>query len=171
MKIHFSAPLFRVTLAVLAALGCCIPVSASAQRLSQAVRPEHYTLALTPDLLPPLEFTGPDLVAREVAFVQADKLALGQVPEFLPVGLRDAVLLHPGRDICRGGFPVHPPAHHLADDLPQRTSSMRKKSPGKSAFRIMSSICPKNFLKPLLRILSIPICAAKRHCLARAAIK
>src|SRR5258708_37301143 len=76
-------------------------------------------LALTPDLLPPLEFTRPDLVTREVSFVQADKLALGHVPEFLSVGLRDAILLYPGGDICRGGFAVHPPAYHLADDLLQ----------------------------------------------------
>jgi aminopeptidase N/puromycin-sensitive aminopeptidase len=61
MKIPFYAPSFRVTLAVLAALGCCIPVSASAQRLSQAVRPEHYTLTLTPDLKA-ATFTGTETI-------------------------------------------------------------------------------------------------------------
>jgi aminopeptidase N/puromycin-sensitive aminopeptidase len=52
MKIHFSAPplLLRVTIAIIAALGCILLSTASAQRLPQTVRPEHYTLKLTPDL-------------------------------------------------------------------------------------------------------------------------
>src|ERR1700677_1087791 len=77
-------------------------------------------LALAPDFLPCLEFTRPDLVACEVSLVQADKLALGHVPEILPLGFRDAVFLHPGRDICCGPLSVHPPTHRLTDDLPQR---------------------------------------------------
>ncbi len=50
MKIHFSAPSFRMTFAVIAALGCIFLSTASAQRLPQTVRPEHYSLILTPDL-------------------------------------------------------------------------------------------------------------------------
>ncbi|MGD0292504.1 MAG: M1 family metallopeptidase [Terracidiphilus sp.] len=50
MKIHCSAPLFRVTLAVIAALGCIFLSTANAQRLPQTVRPEHYSLMLAPDL-------------------------------------------------------------------------------------------------------------------------
>ena len=50
MKIHYSAPSFRVSCAVIAALGSIFLVQANAQRLPQTVRPEHYTLALTPDL-------------------------------------------------------------------------------------------------------------------------
>ncbi len=50
MKIQFSTPSFRVTIAVIAALGCIFLSTASAQRLPQTVRPEHYTLILTPDL-------------------------------------------------------------------------------------------------------------------------
>jgi aminopeptidase N/puromycin-sensitive aminopeptidase len=49
MKIHF-APSFRLTYAVIAALGCIFLAQANAQRLPQTVRPEHYTLILTPDL-------------------------------------------------------------------------------------------------------------------------
>ena len=77
MKIHFSAPLFRVTLAVLAALGCCIPVSASAQRLSQAVRPEHYALTLTPDLKA-ATFTGIETIDVNLA-EPADRIVLNAV--------------------------------------------------------------------------------------------
>jgi aminopeptidase N/puromycin-sensitive aminopeptidase len=50
MKIHFSAPSFRVTFAAIATLGCIFLSTANAQRLPQSVRPEHYTLTLTPDL-------------------------------------------------------------------------------------------------------------------------
>jgi aminopeptidase N/puromycin-sensitive aminopeptidase len=50
MKIYFSAPSFRVTFAVIAALGCICLSTAFAQRLPQTVRPEHYSLILTPDL-------------------------------------------------------------------------------------------------------------------------
>ena len=50
MKIHFSAPSFRVTFAIIAALGCIFLSTANAQRLPQTVRPEHYSLILTPDL-------------------------------------------------------------------------------------------------------------------------
>src|ERR1035438_5586049 len=50
MKIHFSAPSSRMTFAIITAIGCIFLCTASAQRLPQAVRPEHYTLNLTPDL-------------------------------------------------------------------------------------------------------------------------
>ncbi|MGD0683047.1 MAG: M1 family metallopeptidase [Terracidiphilus sp.] len=50
MKIHCSAPSFRLTFTVIAALGCIYLAQANAQRLPQTVRPEHYTLILTPDL-------------------------------------------------------------------------------------------------------------------------
>jgi aminopeptidase N/puromycin-sensitive aminopeptidase len=50
MKIHFSAPSFRLTVAVIAAIGCIFLTQAKAQRLPQTVRPEHYRLILTPDL-------------------------------------------------------------------------------------------------------------------------
>ena len=80
----------------------------------------HELHAFFPDLLPRLEFAWPDLVAREVSFVKAHEFRLGHVLEFFAFGLRDIVFLHPGRDISRGCLPVHPPAHDLADDLPQR---------------------------------------------------
>src|ERR1035437_7232596 len=50
MKIHFSAPSFRVTIAIITALGCIFLSTASAQRLPQTIRPEHYRLWLAPDL-------------------------------------------------------------------------------------------------------------------------
>jgi aminopeptidase N len=77
MKIYFSAPLFRVAFAVIAALGCCIPVTASAERLSQAVRPEHYTLTLTPDLKA-ATFTGIESIDVNLA-EPADRITLNAV--------------------------------------------------------------------------------------------
>jgi aminopeptidase N/puromycin-sensitive aminopeptidase len=77
MKIHFPAPSFRVTLAVLAALGCLIPVSASAERLPQTVRPEHYTLTLTPDLKA-ATFTGIETIDVNLA-EPADRITLNAV--------------------------------------------------------------------------------------------
>src|ERR1035441_1855260 len=53
MNIPCSAPSFRAALATSAALICLFlaPVRpANAQRLPSTVRPEHYTLTLTPDL-------------------------------------------------------------------------------------------------------------------------
>jgi hypothetical protein len=43
-----------------------------------------------------------DLVACEVSPVKAHEFRLGHVPEFLLLGFRNAVLVHPGRDIPRG---------------------------------------------------------------------
>ena len=53
MKSITSAPLFRAALAIAATVVCLVLAptrSATAQRLPDTVRPEHYTLALTPDL-------------------------------------------------------------------------------------------------------------------------
>ena len=52
MKFSVSTPLFRPALLTAAALLCLVlaPAPSRAQRLSSNVRPEHYTLALTPDL-------------------------------------------------------------------------------------------------------------------------
>jgi aminopeptidase N/puromycin-sensitive aminopeptidase len=50
MKNHCLAPLMRTFLSALAAFLFLFPVTASAERLPQTVRPEHYTLTLTPDL-------------------------------------------------------------------------------------------------------------------------
>ncbi|MGA2085157.1 MAG: M1 family metallopeptidase [Terracidiphilus sp.] len=53
MKIRCSAPSFRAAFAAAAALACLILAPArpaNAQRLPSTVRPEHYTLTLTPDL-------------------------------------------------------------------------------------------------------------------------
>jgi aminopeptidase N/puromycin-sensitive aminopeptidase len=50
MKIHFFALPFRLIFAVIASLSCIFLAQANAQRLPQTVRPEHYTLTLTPDL-------------------------------------------------------------------------------------------------------------------------
>jgi aminopeptidase N/puromycin-sensitive aminopeptidase len=53
MKIRCSSPSFRASLAAAAALLClfvAVANPANAQRLPQTVRPEHYSLALTPDL-------------------------------------------------------------------------------------------------------------------------
>ena len=53
MKLITSAPLFRAALAIAATVVCLVLAptrSATAQRLPDTVRPEHYTLALTPDL-------------------------------------------------------------------------------------------------------------------------
>ena len=53
MKIRYSAPMLRATLAASAALICLFFVpsgAAIAQRLPETVRPHHYTLTLTPDL-------------------------------------------------------------------------------------------------------------------------
>jgi aminopeptidase N/puromycin-sensitive aminopeptidase len=66
-----------VTLAVLAALGCLIPVSASAERLPQTVRPEHYTLTLTPDLKA-ATFTGIETIDVNLA-EPADRITLNAV--------------------------------------------------------------------------------------------
>jgi len=66
MNIHFSAPSFRMTFAVLAALGCIFLSTASAQRLPQTVRPEHYTLTLTPDLKA-ATFTGVETIDVNLA--------------------------------------------------------------------------------------------------------
>ena len=77
MKIHFSAPSFRVAFAVIAALGCLIPVSASAERLTQTVRPEHYTLRLTPDLKA-ATFTGIETIDVNLA-EPANRITLNAV--------------------------------------------------------------------------------------------
>jgi hypothetical protein len=61
----------------------------------------HDLHAFDPDLLPRLEFDRPDLVAREVPFVETYEFRLGHVPEFFAFRLRDGVLLHPGRDVSR----------------------------------------------------------------------
>jgi aminopeptidase N/puromycin-sensitive aminopeptidase len=53
MKSIASAPLFRAALAIAATVVCLVLAStrsATAQRLPTTVRPEHYTLSLTPDL-------------------------------------------------------------------------------------------------------------------------
>jgi aminopeptidase N len=50
MKNHCLAPLMRTFFFALAAFLFLFPVSASAERLTQTVRPEHYTLRLTPNL-------------------------------------------------------------------------------------------------------------------------
>jgi aminopeptidase N/puromycin-sensitive aminopeptidase len=66
MKIHFSAPSFRVTIAIITALGCIFLSTASAQRLPQTIRPEHYRLWLTPDLKA-ATFTGVETIDVNVA--------------------------------------------------------------------------------------------------------
>jgi len=81
--------------------------------------PRRSSLSTLAPELPHLEFTGPDPVACEVSFVQADKLALGDVSKLLSLGYRDAIVLHPACDIPRGRLSVYQPAHQLADDLPQ----------------------------------------------------
>ena len=50
MKNHCLAPLMRTFFPALAAFLFLFPVTASAERLPQTVRPEHYTIRLTPDL-------------------------------------------------------------------------------------------------------------------------
>ncbi|MGO9319091.1 MAG: M1 family metallopeptidase [Terracidiphilus sp.] len=50
MKITGFASSLRVVSIVLAAFLCLLPAISNAQRLPQTVRPEHYTLNLTPDL-------------------------------------------------------------------------------------------------------------------------
>ena len=50
MKNRCLAPLMRTIFSVLAAFFFLFPITASAERLPQTVRPEHYTLMLTPDL-------------------------------------------------------------------------------------------------------------------------
>ena len=50
MKIRCLAPLMRTIFSVLAAFFFLFPITASAERLPQTVRPEHYSLMLTPDL-------------------------------------------------------------------------------------------------------------------------
>src|ERR1039458_3842953 len=77
MKIHFSAPSFRVAFAVIAALGCFIPVTASAERLTLTVRPEHYTLRLTPDLKA-ATFTGIETIDMNLA-EPANRITLNAV--------------------------------------------------------------------------------------------
>jgi aminopeptidase N/puromycin-sensitive aminopeptidase len=66
MKIHFSVPSFRLTFAAIAALGCIFLAQANAQRLPQSVRPEHYTLTLTPDLKA-ATFTGEETIDVNLA--------------------------------------------------------------------------------------------------------
>ncbi len=47
-----------------------------------------------PGLLPGLKLRRPDLVAREIAFMQAEKLVLGDLSELLTLGRLD-ILIRP----------------------------------------------------------------------------
>ncbi|MDR3724267.1 MAG: M1 family metallopeptidase [Terracidiphilus sp.] len=91
MRLSISASLLRKTRAVAVVLAVLTAVSASAQRLSAAVHPEHYTLALTPDLKA-ATFTGAETIdivldqpssaitlnAIEIAFQSVSIKAAGQ---------------------------------------------------------------------------------------------
>ncbi|MGP8174800.1 MAG: M1 family metallopeptidase [Terracidiphilus sp.] len=69
MKIRCSAPSFRAAFAAAAALACLILAPArpaSAQRLPSSVRPEHYTLTLTPDLKA-ATFSGVESIGLDLA--------------------------------------------------------------------------------------------------------
>jgi aminopeptidase N len=77
MKNHCLAPLMRTFFPALAAFLFLFPVSASAERLTQTVRPEHYTLTLTPDLKA-ATFTGIETIDVNLA-EPADHITLNAV--------------------------------------------------------------------------------------------
>src|SRR5206468_2349125 len=72
-----------------------------------------------PNALPGCKLAWPDLVARKVSFMQAQKFGLGRFPEMLAL-VRLNILSDPGSNMraCRPS--VHAAAHHIAYDLPQR---------------------------------------------------
>ena len=77
MKNHCLAPLTRTFFPALAAFLFLFPVTASAERLPQAVRPEHYTLRLTPDLKA-ATFTGIETIDMNLA-EPANRITLNAV--------------------------------------------------------------------------------------------
>jgi aminopeptidase N len=50
MKFRCILPIFRATFCAAVAVSCMTAATAAAQRLPETVRPDHYTLTLTPDL-------------------------------------------------------------------------------------------------------------------------
>ena len=77
MKNHCLARLMRIFFPALAALLFLFSVTASAERLPQTVRPEHYTLRLTPDLKA-ATFTGIETIDMNLA-EPANRITLNAV--------------------------------------------------------------------------------------------
>jgi len=77
MKNHCSAPMMRTFFPALAAFLFLFTVTANAERLPQTVRPEHYTLTLTPDLKA-ATFTGIETIGVYLA-EPADRITLNAV--------------------------------------------------------------------------------------------
>jgi aminopeptidase N/puromycin-sensitive aminopeptidase len=114
MNLHSSALSFRLLTAALALLA--ILPSASAQRLPSTVRPQHYTLSLTPDLKA-ATFSGVETIdltlaeptrtialnAAEIAFQSVSVTAAGKTQQA-------AVSLDPGKEQAAFTFPEELPA-------------------------------------------------------------
>jgi hypothetical protein len=63
-------------------------------------------------------------MAREVALVKAQQLALGDLPKLLAIALVN-VLRRPRRDVRTGRFSVHAPAHNLCHGGAQRIAVLQ----------------------------------------------
>jgi hypothetical protein len=91
--------------------------------------PSRCRLHRGPAFAPRGELRGADLVAREIALVQAEQLRLCQRSELLLVGRSD-MRLNPRLDVGGSRFSVHRPANHVANEFAQRCAVLQAKGVG-----------------------------------------
>jgi hypothetical protein len=71
-----------------------------------------------PAFSPSIKFAWPDLITREVSFMQAYKLGFRHLPETLAL-IRRNIRFGPLSDVGRRRLSINAATHDLADDLPK----------------------------------------------------